>query len=221
MRRRHGQKKIETWKFRVDGQSFEVDVYLVRADYGRGEATKFLAVSEALELKIEDVSLDELRKKAKAAVEVAGKTTWSKWIHYSIRWDPDDEERETDHRVELSVRWSVVERADVGKPTERYRDCERRTFGSRYDRVHTGSPETGFEQSYRGTDKNQFHGLIPFDEKVVAGFKVLDAGMKSVYDRLRDVLFPGTKTDPAKWLAAASVSGVPLLPSGGRKERKR
>ena len=58
MRRRHGQKRIETWKFRVDGQSFEVDVYLVRADYGRGEATKFLAVSEALELKIEDVSLD-------------------------------------------------------------------------------------------------------------------------------------------------------------------
>jgi len=37
MRRRHGQKKIETWSFRVDGQNFPVDVYLVRSEYGRGD----------------------------------------------------------------------------------------------------------------------------------------------------------------------------------------
>lgn len=94
MRRRQGQKKIETWSFRVDGQNFPVDVYLVRAEYGRGESTKF-----------------------------------------------------------------------------------------------------------------------------VAGFKVLDAGMKSVYDRLRDVLFPGTKTDGGKRAALQSAHHSSEVPGASEPTR--
>ena len=113
MRRRNGQKKIETWSFRVDGQAFEVDVYLVRSDYGRGESTKFVAVSAPLEIKIESTSIDvvfsEVARLATEGyvVEIRGLGVFSR-RDYPARTAHN---QRTGTKVSVPPAWKIVFRA--------------------------------------------------------------------------------------------------------------
>ena len=219
---RHGEKKFDRWEFRIEARTFEVDVYIIRARDGYvSDKTRFRAVNKELELRIENTDIDALRRDSKAFVEKAGKTEWSTWLRYAIDYSPLDSER-GDFRVGIKVEWTIIERCDIGTSLERWRDVEKDGKVRTYGRIETGAPKTGFVPRWRDENsKDEFSGVIPYSKDAVLGLEALAKAIGSVYDRLRDVLFPGTKTDPAKWLGSIAVSGVPLLPLGGRKEAKQ
>lgn len=213
---RIGTKKFDRWEFTIERISYGVDVYIVRAQRA-SEATRFRAVNKELELAIEDTNIDQLRRSAEEHVRKAGKTEWARWIRYWIRFDPHEEER-GHQRASISVSWQLIDRCDIGKPTERYRDVEKDGRTPEYGGINTGEPHTGYEVDWHDREaRNEFTGCIPHTTEAIKGLETLAAGISALYERLATVLHPEKRTNPAAWLAGAAKSGAPMLPAGKGK----
>jgi len=220
---KRGRKKFDRWVFKHEGQEHAVDVAIIRPLDDQVGKTTFLATNAELEIRIEDANIDALRNLAKAAVLRAASATWSRWIQYTIERDEREIER-GNVRAGLKVSWILVDRTDIGKPTERHRDIVGAGNPPHYGRICHGAPEVGFTSSYRGEDQNTFCGLIPYSKEVEKGLDVIAEALSDIYVKLSAVLLTNPGADDAKFLIWAGHHGklqLPEPPPAVEKKGKR
>lgn len=75
-------KKIDTWKISNDGQTIEVDVFIVRG--GSNQSAKFVAKCDALKLHIENANIDELERLARAEAKSLMSLEYSEMLYIAF-----------------------------------------------------------------------------------------------------------------------------------------
>ncbi len=240
-----GERRIQTWEIPAGGTSYKVDVYLVdkRYEYARaGDASVprdakswFRAENEVAALKIEDVNIDKLRKRAEEYVHQWAQIEWNLFLHVNTYAG--------DGSVEFDFKWLAVGtrkdgkrvHVEVGTPHGCRPFCEDKSPEHVHDdgvdeekgtwsgwwrpptesgwSLREGMPEVGKHRP--GYGQGRSHSLVPATPDSFAAcwrFKrALEALGKQIEARFSPKLIENTLADIA--------STLPRLP-GPKEERK-
>ncbi len=227
MRTTRGQygKLIRTWKVRIDSVEHEVKVFIrdnnSRDSYSVNKGTAFWAINEQHDIKLSDTDIAKLETAARAELKKRVTTKWEPWLMYELSLTD-----RRDNEIGLSIQYELIDRADIGKDTERYRKMDE------YDDIHgkfvrnpyhgdptKGAPHQGHRDlgPYNRDNKNRLEGVVLDTPANRAAFDEVQDKLRQLYAKLAGHL--KTPELAQGFLSRVFENKVPQLPAGKPKRK--
>lgn len=197
-------KKIETFKFQIDGVGYEVPVYMQR----RHRETIFAAYLHLPDEELRDASIDALETKIKEAMQRRKGLEWERWIYVTYSGGSEGEDGDNKFRARSGLQYEIVEVATLadGEKTHRFADP------NRYGRhAYEGLPDIGPVDGFSDEDP-EIRALIPETPENLAALHSIRDRFSSLNARLRKLLAPNTIQKTLGTLADGNLRKLFLEP---------
>lgn len=182
---RSGHKKIDVWKFNVEGIIHPVDIHMVRPTDDRSMyKIQFTASSKALEISIRNADLDALRKEAQELVNARAKVTWHNklWVQLTAVLDSLNPDEHEEMKTEISITVAAVQICECNGQKRQRRHNLNSGRGS------DGWPETGKQTDHWNRSYMNQMALIDDTPANRAALDELQMGFRVLADRLSKLL---------------------------------
>lgn len=178
-------KKIETFKFHIDGVGCEVPVYM-QGRY-RGNGTTFAAYLHSPEETLRDASIDVLETKAKEAMQRRKGLEWERFIYVTYSGSSESPQADdTTFMAKSGLRYEIVEVATLADGEKTHRFANRARYGRQ---AYEGLPDVGPIDQYSDEDP-EMRALIPETPENMQALQSIREKFIALNSRLRELLEP-------------------------------